>query len=705
MKIDKLLDRVESNAIVLPEFQREFVWKNSQAKELMNSLFKEYPIGSLLTWETEHPPEIKNDAIDEEKQALFEVLLDGQQRLTVLYMLVKDDIPPYYDEDDINNDPRNLYFNVDSGEFHFENKRIREGVEWVEVTDCFNGDIDGISIAQKKVGDDPEEVLDLSKKYNKQLNQLQSATTRSLPVETLPKSADIHQAIELFDKINSQGTHLSDAELALAHMSAEWAHIRRNMKAKQADLAEQGFDFNLNFYVKCMIATLTETMTHEQVYDVPEEELKTKWERLADEGGIFDYVVNVLQNDGHIPSSDYINTRDVLIPFIVHLDKQDKQLPHEEKTQFLRWLYAAMMWSRYSGSSDTTVEHDLSLLENESPTEHLMQEIRDDRGRIEVQASDLQGRGKRTRRFYNMVRTVIRANDPVDWKTGEPLKGSYQLESHHIFPKSRLYDEYDSGNSTHRKLVNEIANRAFLTPSTNRQLGDDLPEDYLPEILEDHPQALDSQFIPNNPELWKLENYEDFLARRRELLADAINDYMEDLVIGGNGGGGRESAEELIHKGESPRIEFKETFLYDVYREQPNKELKKKVAKEIAALANSEGGALVIGVEDDTKEVKGLERDYNLMQKGRDSFGQQLRQEVATRLNQMMATAYTHVKFEEVDGKEVCVIWVDDSPKPVFFEEDDSEQFYVRTGTSAQPLSIQEANEYIDEHWSQSPMA
>ncbi len=705
MEISKLLDRVESNAIVLPEFQREFVWKNSQAKELMNSLFKEYPIGSLLTWETENPPEIKNEAIEEEKHALFEVLLDGQQRLTVLYMLVKDDIPPYYEEEDINNDPRNLYFNVDSGEFHFENKRVREGAEWVKIIDCFNGDIEGISIAQDQLGDNPEEVLEVSKKYNKHLNQLQKITTRSLPVETLPKSADIHQAIELFDKINSQGTHLSDAELALAHMSAEWAHIRRSMKAKQAEMAEEGFDFNLNFYVKCMIGTLTETMTYEQVYDIPEEELISKWERLAEDGGVFDYVVNVLQNDGHIPNSDYINTRDVLIPLIAYLDKQDKQITHQQKTQFLRWLYAAMMWTRYSGSSDTTVEHDLSLLDNESPTDHLMQEIRDERGRIEVQASDLQGRGKRTRRFYNMVRTVIRANDPVDWKTGEPLKGSYQLESHHIFPKSKLYEEYDSGNSTHRKLVNEISNRAFLTPATNRQLGDDLPEDYLPDIIKDHPQAMESQFIPDNPGLWKLENYEDFLAKRRELLADAINDYMDGLVIDGGGGSEEESAEELIGKGENTRIEFKETFLYDVYREQPNKDLKKEVVKEIAALANSEGGAVVIGVEDDTKGVKGLERDYNLMQKGKDSFGLQLRQEVANRLTQMMATAYTHVNFEQVDGKEVCVIWVDDSPKPVFFEEDGSERFYVRTGTSAQPLSIQEANEYIDEHWSQSPMA
>jgi hypothetical protein len=708
MEISKLLDRVESNAIVLPEFQREFVWKNSQAKELMNSLFEEFPIGSLLTWETENPPEIKNEAIDEEKHALFEVLLDGQQRLTVLYMLIKDEIPPYYTEDDTENDPRDLYLNVGDGKFHFENKMTREGVEWVRVTDCFSGEVDGVTIAQKKLGDKPEPVLELSKEYNQQIAQLQNVTTRSIPVETLPKSADIHEAIELFDKINSQGTHLSDAELALAHMSAEWAYIRRNMKQKQAELATQGFEFNLNFYVKCMIGTLTETMTYEQVYDVSEDELKSQWYELAgkdNKDGIFDYVINVLQNDGQIPSSDYINTRDVLIPFIVYLNKQEKQLSHNEKTQFLRWLYSGMMWSRYSGSSDTTVEHDISLLDGESPTDQLMQEIRDERGRIEVQASDLQGRGKRTRRFYNMVRTVIRANDPVDWKTGEPLKGSYELESHHIFPKSKLYEEYDSGNSTHRKLVNEIANRAFLTPATNKQLGDELPESYLPKIIEDHPSALDSQFIPDNGELWKLQNYEDFLAKRRELLADSINDYMENLVVGEEGNEEQESADELIHKGENTRIEFKESFLYDVYREQANKDLKKEVAKEICALTNSEGGAVVIGVKDDTKEIKGLDRDYNLMEKGKDSFGLQLRQEVSNRLGQMMATAYTHVRFEEVDEKEVCVIWVDDSPKPVFFEEDDSEQFYVRTGTSAQPLSIQEANKYIDEHWNQSPIA
>lgn len=700
MQIAKLLDRVEANAIVLPEFQREFVWKRSQAKGLMDSLYKGYPIGGLLTWETENPPEIKNDAIDIEKHALFEVLLDGQQRLTVLYMLVKDEIPPYYDSSDIKNDPRKLYFNIESGEFHFENAPIRDGTEWIKVTDCFNDAVSEMDIAQEMVGGDPQKAFERAKQYSNQLNQLQKITSSDMPVETLPKSADIHQAIELFDKINSQGTHLSDGELALAHMSAEWPHIRRDMKTKQTELKESAFAFDLNFYVKCMVAVITQSMTYENVYDTSQATLETKWENLSKEDGVLDYLVNVLQNEAHIPNSDYINTRDVLIPLICYLEKNDLHISHEEKQGFLRWLYAAMMWTRYSGSSDTTVEHDLSLLDNADPTRDLIQEIKDDRGRIKVNASDLRGRGKRTRRFYNMVRVVTRANNPVDWMTGGPLVGSYRLESHHIFPKSKLYEVYDSGKSDHTKLVNEVANRAFVTPKTNKELGDSLPEDYLPEIQDRYPNALRSQFIPENPELWKRENYENFLAKRREQLADTINDYMDDLIIADTSGS-EDTLEDIIEHGENARVEFKETFLYDIYREQPNKDLKATVVKEIAAMANSEGGTVVIGVADEDFEVKGIERDLALMNKGKDDFGLQLTQEIQNRLGKLMSTAYTDVSFETIESNEVCVISVNASPDPVYFaSEDNDTKFYVRAGSSSEPLTIQEANQYIARNWS-----
>lgn len=694
-EIGSLLDKVESNEIVLPEFQREFVWKKDQAKELMKSLYSGYPIGSLLIWVTENPPEIKNDAVDREQYGLFKVLLDGQQRLTVLYMLVKDDIPPYYTDNEIRHDPRTLYFNLDSGEFKYENKSTRDNPEWVKITEVFNDGINAWDVAREKIGDDSNKISSKAEHYHEQIKQLERVTSRPLPLEELPKSADVHQAIDLFDRVNSQGTDLGDAELALAHMSAQWPYIRREMKKKQSDLAEKGFSFNLDFYVKCIVAVISGTMTYTKVYDTDKNILMKKWEQIED---ILDYLVNFLQNEGHIPDSSYITTRAVLIPIIAYLDKNDIRLNQTEKNSFLKWLYVAMMWSRYGRSTDTTLEKDLSLLGDNQPTAELMAQIEDNRGgQIEVRASDFDGRGKRSKRFYNMVRIVTRANNPVDWKTGEPLKGSYDLESHHIFPKSRLYDDlYNSSNHMGKKRVNEIANRAFITSRGNHEIFTDLPENYLPDVRENYPEAFNKQFIPDNSELWKLENYEDFLAKRRELLAQAVNDFLESFDDPSQGGGDERELANLIEAGENHRIEFKETVKYDVHRDQANTELRAEAVKEICSFANSEGGTLIIGVEDKDKEVKGIDRDLKLMQNGKDDFELQLNQEIRDRLGEHFAATYTQVSFEELYGETVCVVSVEQSPKPIYYDGDD---FIVRIGSSATSLSIQDANEYIGENF------
>ena len=656
-------------------------------------MYTGYPIGSLLIWVTEQPPEIKNDAVDREQYGLFKVLLDGQQRLTVLYMLVKDDIPPYYTSSEIRHDPRDLYFNLDSGEFKYENKSTRDNPEWAKITEIFNDGVNAWDIAREKVGDNSDEIGTKAEHYHDQIKQLERIKSRPLPLEELPKSADVHQAIDLFDRVNSQGTDLGDAELALAHMSAQWPYIRREMKNKQSELADKGFSFDLDFYVKCIVAVVSGTMTYSKVYDTDRSVLEDKWDQIEE---ILDYLVNFLKNEGHIPNSSYITTRAALIPLIAYLSMNDIRLDSTEKNNFLKWLYVAMMWSRYGRSTDTTLEKDLSLLNNESPTEELIAEIEDNRGgQLEVRSSDFDGRGKRSKRFYNMVRIVTRANEPVDWKTGEPLKGSYNLESHHIFPKSQLYDElYDSSNHMGQKRVNEIANRAFITSRGNHEIFTDLPEDYLPEVQSDYPEAFDKQFIPENPELWKLENYEDFLAKRRELLAEAVNDFIDDLDDTDTGPS--TSLEDLIDKGENHRIEFKETLLYDVYQDQANTDLKEEAAKEVCSFANSDGGTLIIGVEDKEKEVKGIERDLKLMQDGRDDFELQLNQEIRDRLGKHFVSTYTQVQFEEIDEKTVCVISVEPSPDPIYFDDD---EFYVRIGSSATPLSIPEANKFIQENF------
>ena len=95
MKISTILEKIDENQLFVPAFQREYVWKREDAKQLIDSLIKEYPTGTMLTWENSRLTGIKGAYKYNEKQGAVRVLLDGQQRITTLYMLIRGLIPPY----------------------------------------------------------------------------------------------------------------------------------------------------------------------------------------------------------------------------------------------------------------------------------------------------------------------------------------------------------------------------------------------------------------------------------------------------------------------------------------------------------------------------------------------------------------------------------------------------------------------------------
>lgn len=96
MRISTILEKIDEHQLFVPAFQREYVWKRDDAKQLIDSLIKDYPTGTMLTWETANPPELKGPHKYSPTQGAVKLLLDGQQRMTTLYMLIKGEIPPYY---------------------------------------------------------------------------------------------------------------------------------------------------------------------------------------------------------------------------------------------------------------------------------------------------------------------------------------------------------------------------------------------------------------------------------------------------------------------------------------------------------------------------------------------------------------------------------------------------------------------------------
>ena len=130
MLINELLMDIKNQSAVLPEFQREYVWNRDQARELLTSLLKKYPVGGLLFWKTNNPPDLKNFHNPAANSGALQVILDGQQRLTTLYLLLEGEIPPYYTESDIAIDIRSLYFNVETREFqYYQPIRMKDQVE------------------------------------------------------------------------------------------------------------------------------------------------------------------------------------------------------------------------------------------------------------------------------------------------------------------------------------------------------------------------------------------------------------------------------------------------------------------------------------------------------------------------------------------------------------------------------------------------
>ena len=703
MKIEQILGDIDSKDIVLPEFQREYVWNRKKASRLIDSLMKDYPVGGLMFWKTDNPPELKNISKLPDKLGSVQVLLDGQQRITTLYLLITGNIPPYYTEKDIEEDPRDLYINVDSCELQYYQKmRMEHDPLWLRVVDCYRSPsgVNVFKIAEETCGGDKELAFRLAQRYNANLNRLRGIKEKDIPAQVVPSTADLEEAIDIFDLTNTQGTKLTDAELALTHITGKWAEARRVLKDKIDHLEKRNYFFDLTFMTRALTAIVTNRALFETVHGRSKSELMDGWGRLTK---ILDYLVTILPAKGHIHSTEDLATTNVLVPLVLYLDINGGTFRDEKNMQHaLHWLYAAQIWARYTAQTDQRLEHDLSIVVKEqSPWKSLCDQIIDQRGRIEVKAADLEGRGV-AHPLFGMSLIVAKAHGAVDWFNGAPLGTvfgkKYQLHSHHIFPQGLLYKiGYDPDNHLHRKIVNEIANHAFLTADSNQKLKDAPPEQYLPGIEKNYPGALVTQFVPMSPNIWTSNNYEAFLAARRDIIAQKINEFMRSLITEPEEYRSR-PIHELVSLGESATLEFKSTLRWDVIQNKVNKDLQFSVLKTLAAFLNSDGGTLIIGV-DDNGGLIGLENDLrSLSQPRTDVFEQTLMNLIAEHVGAEFGPLI-RARFESLDNKKICVIEVSQANSPAYLSAPKGKEFYVRTGNTSRALDAESAVSYINMHW------
>lgn len=514
MEIRRILDQIDLKNYALPEFQRGYVWNRDQVRKLMNSLYRGYPIGSLLIWDTGADPNVIRGETSGIKDSVH-LILDGQQRITSLYGIIRGNPPPFFDGD--HKAFTGLYFNVEEESFEFyRSMKMDNDPNWVNVTDLMQAG------AGNYVEKNPELL-----KYLSKLNTLSNILAINLPIQIVSgedKTVDV--VVDIFNNVNSGGTKLRQGDLALAKLCAEVPETRRELREVLDYFKSQGFNFKMEWLLRCITVYVTSKPYFSGLSQIS---VKTFVEAIPT---VRDMVGMILDQIGSRLGLDHdrVLQSKFALPVIIEFLKRtnEKTLDNNEWNQILYWYIHTFLWGRYSGSVESNLAQDLNILDEGQGVDGLIGALRRSRGDLTIRPEDFIGWSIGSR-FYPLMYLMCRTERSIDWLSGVELSDALlgknsSLELHHIFPKSRLYEHGYS-----KSLVNALANFAFLTKDTNLYISNKSPEDYLPEVLKRQPFALQSQWIPQNPELWMIEDYELFLEERRTLLAQAANKMLDRL--------------------------------------------------------------------------------------------------------------------------------------------------------------------------------
>ena len=231
---------------------KESMCEKRKCEKPLDSLIKGYPFGTMLTWSTNNPPKMKGSIEYDNKMGAIKLILDGQQRITSLYLIITGNIPPYYEDKEITNDTRGLFVNLENGELQYYKKTIMENNPlWVELTEVFQ---DNNKILMNLLNKD--EFKPISEKILETHGKIKGILQTNFVEQVIPIEANIREAIDIFYTVNSGGITLTDAELALAQISGYWEEARDLFKEKIFDLAEKGFPFKLDFMVYTLLAVM-----------------------------------------------------------------------------------------------------------------------------------------------------------------------------------------------------------------------------------------------------------------------------------------------------------------------------------------------------------------------------------------------------------------------------------------------------------------
>jgi len=557
--VEELVSMIERGELRLPEMQRQYVWRSTRVRDLLDSLYRGYPSGAILLWETDEAVPLQDFAVSQNTNPYqsTRLLLDGQQRLTSLSAVIRgepvsvrgrrrpidllfnlehpdqltvvteveengddedDDDELIGDETDSTEDELLKRFNKMT--FVVATRKLEQLPHWVKVSEVFKTDNDAPFLKRAGISgfDDPR-----YEKYSQRLARLRGIRKYIYRMDVLERTLSYDEVTEIFVRVNSLGAKLRSSDLALAQITAKWRHSLQTFQDFQKICAKMGFDLDLGLHLKNLMAFATGQSRFQIVGSLNVEKLQKAWKEAC-EG--MEFALNFLRSNLGIDSPALLSSPFLLVVLAYFGHNRNYALSNVEACQLRYWALMANAKGRFSrGSSETILDQDLASIRQGGAVSELIDRLRLQFGRLDITAEELEGRNQRSALFKTMF-LAFRAAGAKDWRSHLTIAldhsgAQHRLQFHHIFPKAVLKASFTT------READDIANLAFIGGKTNRAISDKAPAIYLPSLVDQLGEpAFAAQCIPVEASLLKVESYKAFLLERRKRIAAALNTFV-----------------------------------------------------------------------------------------------------------------------------------------------------------------------------------
>lgn len=751
--LDALLNGIEMGTIGLPDIQRPFVWKPVRVRDLFDSMYQGFPVGYLLFWANSVADSTKGIGVDHKQKIPSLLIVDGQQRLTSLYSVLRGQpvLTADYQKQRIE-----IAFNPCTEMFATADAAIRRDPEFIpDISALWTGDEGEYAFVGNfldNLGKHRELSPDDRKAIAARISRLNELEKYPFTALELAASLPEDKVADVFVRINSEGVTLKQADFILTLMSVYWEEGRRNLEdfCRSAKLPAAAGASPFNYFIEPYpdqllrvgvglaffrgrlqnVYTLLRGKDMEtgevsaEIRDRQFKSLEAAQERVLDLTNWHEFHKSLLA--AGYASGDVISSENAaLYTYILFLvGRIHCHVAHAQlRTLIGRWFFMATLTGRYTNSPETAIEQDLAKLRGKTTVAEFADVLE-----AEIVAAltndywDIQlpnalatsaARGPSLFAYYAALRLlgaqVLFSSLKVSELTDPAVKAKKKaLERHHLFPRKYLEEQ----GVKDLPRVNQVANFTLVEWSDNIDISAESPATYAPKyeagvVATYGAEALRDQYRAHAlPERWYDLPYDDFLQARRKLMAATIRRGFEH--IGAGAGPITPRAEpgimDLVALGESARVEFKSSARWNIRAGGRDERLENKILVTLAGFMNADGGTLLIGVADDGSIV-GLENDYSLIRRGdRDGWRSWLTDFVASGLKKPNL-ANLRVDFESIDGRDVCRVTARPAVRPVWLETQTPHEFYVRFDNSTRQLVGEEILEYVNQRWGEGTIA